>query len=209
MVRRTKEDALVTRHRILDAAVEVFNHQGVSQTSLNDIAKHAGVTRGAIYWHFENKLAMFNAMVERLICPLMINAEDREARINADPLGFLRDASAEFLGKMLTDENFRRVFEILWHKCEYVGEMAAIRDSHLDEGENHIDILERAFTLAQKQGQIGHALTPHQATIALIAQLDGLLFNWTKNPAMFPLESYAAPILEQWFRGLGAALPRR
>ncbi len=203
MVRRTKEDALVTRNRILDAAVEVFNQQGVSQTSLNDIAKHAGVTRGAIYWHFANKVAMFDAMVERLICPLMINAEDREARINADPLGFLWDASTEFLGKMLSDENFRQVFEILWHKCEYVGEMAAIRDSHLEEGENHIDILQLPFTLAKEKGQISDALTPHQATIALIGQLDGLLFNWTKNPAMFPLESYARPILEIWFRGLG------
>ena len=61
MVRRTKEDALETRKRILDAAVEVFNRLGVAQTSLNDVAKEAGVTRGAIYWHFTNKVAMFDA----------------------------------------------------------------------------------------------------------------------------------------------------
>lgn len=204
MVRRTKEDAQVTRNRILDTAVDVFNHQGVARTSLNDIARQAGVTRGAIYWHFANKVALFDAMIERLICPLMINAEDREARIAADPLGFILDASREFLGKMLSDLNFRRVFEILWHKCEYVGEMATIRDSHLEEGENHIDILERAFTLARERGQISERLTPHQATIGLISQLDGLLFNWTKNPAMFPLETYAEPILGAWFCGLGA-----
>lgn len=203
MVRRTKEDAQVTRNQILDAAVEVFNRQGVSQTSLNDIAKEAGVTRGAIYWHFTNKVTMFDAMIERLICPLMINAEDREARIAADPLRFIREATAEFLGKMQSDANFRRVFEILWHKCEYVGEMANIRDSHLEEGENHIEILQRAFTRAQELGQIDHRLTPHQLTIALISLIDGLLFNWTKNPAMFPLDSYAGPIFETWFRSLG------
>ena len=96
MARRTKEDAQVTRNRILDTAVAVFNHKGVAHTSLNDIAKEAGVTRGAIYWHFENKVAMFDAMIERLICPLLINAEDREARIAADPLQFIEDASREF-----------------------------------------------------------------------------------------------------------------
>ena len=84
MVRRTKEDAQETRNRILDTAVEVFSRQGVAQTSLNAIAKEAGVTRGAIYWHFANKVSMFDAMIERLVCPLMINAEDRDARLRGD-----------------------------------------------------------------------------------------------------------------------------
>lgn len=207
MVRRTKEDAQVTRNHILDTAVEVFNHKGVAHTSLNDIAKEAGVTRGAIYWHFADKLDMFDAMINRLICPLLINAGDREARIAADPLRFIKDATQEFLGRMLGDANFRKVFEIFWHKCEYVGEMAAIRDCHLEEGENHIDILQRAFSLAQEQGQIDRSLTPHQATIGLISTIDGLLFNWTKNPAMFPLADYAQPIFDCYFRGLGVTRP--
>ncbi len=204
MVRRTKEDAQETRNRILDTAVEVFNRQGVAQTSLNDVAREAGVTRGAIYWHFANKVAMFDAMIERLVCPLMFNAADRDARLAADPLGFIRAATDEFIGMMLNDASFRRVFEIFWHKCEYVGEMANLRDSHLEEGENHIDILQRAFALAQEKGLMNRLLTPHQATIGLIGQVDGLLFNWTKNPEMFPLASYAPCILDTWFRGLTA-----
>jgi TetR/AcrR family acrAB operon transcriptional repressor len=205
MVRRTKEDAQETRNRILDTAVEVFNRQGVAQTSLNDIAREAGVTRGAIYWHFANKVAMFDAMIGRLICPLMFNDPERDTRLAADPLGFVRSATDEFVGRMLHDASFRRVFEIFWHKCEYVGEMATLRDSHLEEGENHIEILQRAFAMAQEQGRMNRCLTPHQATIALIAQVDGLLFNWTKNPEMFPLAAYAPPILDAWFRGLAAA----
>ena len=39
----------------------------------------------------------------------------------------------------------------------------------------------------------------------LIALLDGLLFNWTKKPEMFPLASYAPGILDAWFMGLGVA----
>jgi TetR/AcrR family acrAB operon transcriptional repressor len=204
MVRKTKEDALETRHRILDTAVEVFSRQGVARTSLNDIAKEAGVTRGAIYWHFDNKVAMFDAMIERLVCPLLINDSQRDSLIQADPLAFIQAAVDEFIGQMLKDANFSRVFEIFWHKCEYVGEMATIRDSHLEEGENHIDILQEAFTQAIEKGQISHALTPHQATIGLVALIDGLLFNWTKNKTMFPLETYAKPILDTYFRGLTA-----
>ncbi len=205
MVRRTKEDALETRNRILDAAVEVFNRQGVAQTSLNDVAAEAGVTRGAIYWHFANKVAMFDAMINRLICPLMINSEDRDVRIAADPLGFIQTATGEFVGKMLSDASFRRVFEIFWHKCEYIGEMAALRDAHLEEGQSHIAVIQQAFSLAAERGLIGSSLTAHQATIGLISLIDGLLYNWTKNPKMFPLETYARPILDSYFRSLGVA----
>src|ERR1700712_1304134 len=55
MVRRTKEEAAETRNSILDAAERVFFEKGVSRTTLADIALEAGVTRGAIYWHFANK----------------------------------------------------------------------------------------------------------------------------------------------------------
>lgn len=204
MARKTKEDALITRNRILDSAVEVFSRKGVSQTSLNDVAREARVTRGAIYWHFSNKLAMFEAMIQRLVCPLMINASDRATRMAANPSRFIEEVVEEFFGKMLSDPSFVKVFEIFWHKCEYVGEMAAIRDSHLDEGKNHIDILCKAFALAQEKGQFDRSLTPHQATIAMVGMIDGLLFNWTKNPQMFPLNDYARPILKAFFRSLGA-----
>src|SRR5213082_1462422 len=70
MARRTKEEALETRHRILDAAERIFERRGVSRTSLQDIAEAAGVTRGAIYWHFDGKEALFTAMMERATMPM-------------------------------------------------------------------------------------------------------------------------------------------
>lgn len=48
MARKTKQQAGETRRQIIDAALTAFSEQGVSATSLVDIAKQAGVTRGAI-----------------------------------------------------------------------------------------------------------------------------------------------------------------
>ena len=70
MARRTKEDAMATRHKLLDSAENLFQAQGVSRTSLQDIARRAGATRGAIYWHFKDKADLFNAMMERVTLPL-------------------------------------------------------------------------------------------------------------------------------------------
>ena len=52
MARRTKQDAQATREALLDAAEHVFEQRGVARTSLNHIAEAAGLTRGAVYWHF-------------------------------------------------------------------------------------------------------------------------------------------------------------
>lgn len=60
MARKTKEDAFITRQRIINVAIREFSTQGFSSTSLADIASAAGVTRGAIYWHFKNKEELFN-----------------------------------------------------------------------------------------------------------------------------------------------------
>src|SRR5690606_16330307 len=65
VARKTKEEAEITRERLLDAAAQVFCHRGVTSASLDDIAKTAGVTRGALYWHFRNKTDLMEALWER------------------------------------------------------------------------------------------------------------------------------------------------
>lgn len=64
IMRKTKEEMLITRERILKAGFDCFYHNGYEQTSLAAIAQAAGVTRGAIYWHFEDKKALFRAVVD-------------------------------------------------------------------------------------------------------------------------------------------------
>ena len=70
MARRTKEDSPTTRNNLLDIAEYLFLSQGVSRTSLQHIARRAGSTRGAVYWHFTDKADLFNAMIERVTLPL-------------------------------------------------------------------------------------------------------------------------------------------
>ena len=62
MAKRTKAEALKTRQELIETAIAQFAQRGVSKTTLNDIADAANVTRGAIYWHFENKTQLFNEM---------------------------------------------------------------------------------------------------------------------------------------------------
>jgi TetR/AcrR family transcriptional regulator, acrAB operon repressor len=64
MARKTKQEAEVTRDSILTAALDLFSEKGYSRTTCSDIAKRIGMTRGAVYWHFENKEALLAALID-------------------------------------------------------------------------------------------------------------------------------------------------
>lgn len=90
MVRRTKEEAQETRSQILEAAEQAFYERGVARTTLADIAARAGVTRGAIYWHFSNKSDLLQALLDTLHEPLDELARASESEDEVDPLGCMR-----------------------------------------------------------------------------------------------------------------------
>jgi len=110
MARSTKEEALETRARILDAAERVFHAQGVSHTSLADVAKAADVTRGAIYWHFKNKSDLFDAMCERVRLPMEAMMEESADERNIDPLGQFMQVGVFVLKRVATDPQCRTIF---------------------------------------------------------------------------------------------------
>src|SRR5918999_6022372 len=108
MVRRTQDEAAETRSAILDAAERVFSKRGVAHTSLEDIAKAAGVTRGAIYWHFRNKSELFAAMVNRVSLPIEDLVERSADEDAEDPLALLKQAAVGALKRMATDRQSQR-----------------------------------------------------------------------------------------------------
>lgn len=205
MVRRTKADALATRNSLLDAAEHLFQANGVSRTSLNDIATAAGTTRGAIYWHFKDKADLFNAMMERVTMPLECTLENtaRDASSNANPLHLLRESMIGALRQTATDEQTRRVFEVATHKVEYVTEMQAVRDRHLQVRNECMAMTEKALHEAVLRQGIQLPLPLPTAALGLHVIIDGLIQNWLLDPEAFDLEQSGCGTVDVYFAGLG------
>jgi TetR/AcrR family acrAB operon transcriptional repressor len=199
MVRRTKEEALETRNRILDTAQHVFHEKGVSHTSLAHIAQAAGVTRGAIYWHFENKVDLFTAMFDRVLLPLdeLIDAtlDEREA----DPLGRLREALIVCLRDTALNPQRRRVFDIFFHKCEFtedMGPMILRQQANMRESRAR---LEAGLRNARAKGQLPADLHVPRSAAMLHALVGGLLADWLALPSSVDLENDSGIIVEAFF----------
>lgn len=79
--RRSKEERL---NRILVAAAELIAQQGYDNTSVEDIARRAGISKGAVYLHFSSKDALVDAALMRESESMF---EDVLARVEADPRG--------------------------------------------------------------------------------------------------------------------------
>jgi TetR/AcrR family transcriptional regulator, acrAB operon repressor len=209
MARRSKEDALATRNRLLDCAELLFQEQGVSRTSLNDIAQAAGTTRGAIYWHFKDKADLFNAMMERVTLPMEQALERSTAGLEADTLEQMRAAMAYALDLTANDERTRRVFEVATHKVEYVEELNAVRQRHRDVRDECLGQMARTLQQAALRRGVKLPIPAAAASQGLHALIDGLIQNWLLDPQAFDLPVTGKRAFDVYVAGLGlGALPK-
>lgn len=121
MVGRTREEAAQTRAHIIEAARRVFSRQGVAGTTLEQVAAAAGVTRGAIYWHFRNKRELFAEMRQQVTLPLMDRmAESLEEAADGGHLDALERFLCGMVACVQNERRTRDTLTIMHFRCEYV-----------------------------------------------------------------------------------------
>lgn len=203
MPRRTKEDALATRESLLDAAERLFQAQGVSGTSLHDIATAAGATRGAVYWHFKDKADLFNAMMDRVTLPLEDTLERARGAAGDDPLPRLRAALLAALRRTATDPQTRRVFEVATQKVEYTDALGKVRERHLGARRRSVVQMKQALqrsAIARGRRLPVPAIGAARGLHALVA---GLIQDWLLDPGEFQLEAAGRQAIDAYLAGLG------
>lgn len=204
MARKTKAEAEATRNELLDAAEHLFLTQGVSGTSLQHIADAAGVTRGAVYWHFRDKIDLFNAMFDRFVLPL----EEADVRFDVDDgtpvLPLLRERTLEVFTQIATEPAMQRVVQILLHKVESVGELAGVQARRLQSFDGYRQRLERALRRGQQQGEVTRSVPARQLAVGWHALVDGLIQSWSLNPLGFQLMVEGPPVLDVYLSGMRA-----
>jgi len=183
MVRKTKEDAEITRQCIINAARELFSTNGVSKTSLEKIAKHANVTRGAVYWHFENKTQLFHAMREQVFLPLIDRIDDTLLASNSEnnPLKRIENFLLDTIHILNNDQATRQTYEVLMTKCEYVDEFATVLQQILNNCSDIVRKVEHVYQDAHNQGLINPSHSPVELAMDTHLFFSGLLNMWVKD----------------------------
>lgn len=182
MVRKTKENAELTKQSIIHAAREVFLERGVSRTTLEHIAAKANVTRGAVYWHFKNKIDIFHAMREQVFLPLIDRMDDTLLTSGSSaPLASIENF---LLGTIqVLDESIetRQTYEIMMIKCEYVDEFADVLQQILSNCSGITEEIALTYERASAKGELREGLNPQQLAQDTNLFFSGLLHMWVKD----------------------------
>ena len=176
-MRRTKVQSEQTRRAILDAARAVFARHGVSRTTLEHVAREAGVTRGAIYWHFANKGELFAAMREQVTLPLVDRTDFAllAQTPDTDPLTGIERFITKLLELALHDERTRATLEILSLKCEYVDEFAEERSRQSRQCGELTRKLASRYEAARRAGTLAPSVSPEHAALETSVFVIGLV----------------------------------
>lgn len=200
MARKTKEEAEKTRQLLLDAAEDMFLEKGVAATSLEDIARHAGMTRGAVYWHFENKQALFDAMHERVKLPLEESFE--HVLIAPDPLAALEQHCIYVLVHLTKDIRAQKVMTILALKCEENDANQSNVERQCQKRNEYVERSRKIFAQAKKEGKLADGISAEAAAIGLHAYIWGLLNDFLRSNQPYDMAKMAKSFIGTYFRGI-------
>ena len=205
MARKRKEDAAATREGILDAAEGVFATLGVPGATLQDIAVAAGVTRGAIYWHFQDKAALFDAfMCERASLPLDVGRYPSGPVNATDPLDTLQEYVLGALRRTAASDRLQRLFHVAMLNVAILDHGDAVGRRWQEIRRSWIACAERWLTLAGAVGRLAPTAAPRAIALAIWSMIDGLVRTWLLMERRFDLVAQGASTLDTYMAGLRA-----
>ena len=209
MARRTKTEAAATRAALLDAAERVFRERGVAHTSLAEVAAAAGVTRGAVYWHFRDKVDLFEALCERVQLPMEAMLASAGEIRQKDPLGALRTLAVNGLTRLATDARTQAVFDVVFHKCEFAAEFATVAERRHATDSGCLANVERLLKQAVSAGQLPRDADTRLAARCMNAFMVGVMHEWVQRPGAYDLAQAAPAMIDALLAGLVARPPLR
>ncbi len=200
-MRRRKEDAAQTRATIIDAALACFDRHGIAHSTLDQIAAGAGVTKGAIYWHFAGKRELLRAIREQIALPILDQADTSLLHAGAAPaLARIERFLLDILSTLETDRRRRVALSVMQFKCEYVGGLDAELAGMLRNAERLGVALESAYRQARRARQLVHGLSPRIAAVETLMFLGGLVRLWLLDRSRKGFRNNARPAIRAHVR---------
>jgi len=200
-MRRTKEEAAVTRANLLKTALSVFSAKGYAAATLDDVAKAAKVTRGAIYWHFKSKADLYNTLIQELSARGTTVVQQALAE-GGTLIDILRRIFVRQCALIEDDKEARAVMELALFKTGLDPELQAGRKKQIDEGNALIAGIADAMRAGVMQGLLRNDMEPADMARAFIAFENGAIQQWLASPKSFSLKTSAESFADILIAGL-------
>jgi TetR/AcrR family transcriptional regulator, acrAB operon repressor len=200
-LRRTKEEAAATRELLLNTALTVFGSKGYAATTLDDIARAASVTRGAIYWHFGGKDELYTTLVRERFARASTIFESIFSQ-GGSPLQMLRLFMLRFLEYLEDDPEYRAVLELTIFKTEVGPDLASGMQEKQLANQAMIASIERLLREAIAAREVKSDIDVATAALVIMGFLSGITTLWLQSPFAFSLKARAHNLVDTFLNGL-------
>lgn len=199
-MRRTKAEAAATRATILDAAMQLFSQQGVAATTLDDIARAAGVTRGAIYWHFAGKEELYYTLVQERFSRAFAHLDKLMQQPGA-PLQRLRRLLIWQLAFVEENAEYRAVLELTLFKtaAPEMAEGMVHKAKSLEQMRRQLEML---IQEAIDAGELDADVDAGTAALMALGMTTGVTSLWLLDPQAFSIKAEAEALVTLFLQGL-------
>jgi TetR/AcrR family transcriptional regulator, acrAB operon repressor len=200
MARKTKQEAAMTRESLLVAARSVFSRQGYSNTTLEQVAQEAGVTRGAIYWHFGSKVELYLALLDQY-STYSSDIVQAAALQGGGLVDIFRRIFIRLCEAVETDKALREVMELSLFKTERTPELLAALQARLKNDQALLNGIAEVVRRGMQSGELRADLEPLDIARAFLAFQNGVIYMWLQNPYSFSLREIAPAMAEIFLNG--------
>ncbi len=180
-MKRTKEEAKITKDNLMNKALRIFIKKGYSQTSQEDIVNALNLTRGAFYGHFKSKEDLLKQLmtqelkfISALITDSFIDHSDEEVR--------LQKLLSNVIDNFYNNKRFRDVIELSWFRLE-VDLCSYVLKDKTDFNEFFIEETHKVLLQAQKSGKLKKSIKPLETSIHIACMVTGIYRLYFVAPA--------------------------
>lgn len=179
----------------------MFFKKGVANSSLDEVAAAAGVTRGAIYWHFSSKSDLFIGLYESVALPEsdLLDFDDPDLKGLA-LLAKIEEAACKWLALLAGDEQRQRIMTISL-RTNYSDEFAPVLHAQEELDRSQKERLEAVFERAEAEGAFNDNWTAESALDAIYWLIKGICSDWLLFGKRFDLAKEGAEAVHRLMKG--------
>lgn len=200
-MRRTKEEAEITKQNLLAAGLEVFSRKGYMATRVEDIARQANVTTGAIYHHFDGKRALYVALFEKNSAKANQLAQ-QIIEEGGTPATVLRRLLVRLFKYIEEDKEYRAVVELYLKQTVISPELSIINEQALEGRRQLAQFFSNLIREGVAMGEFNPSVLPEDSALALVGFMNGLGLIWLQDPEHFSIKERAENLVDVFLSGI-------
>ncbi len=188
------------RAQILQAAMVCFARHGYHRTTMDEIVRESGLSKGSLYWYFKSKKELFLSIIDAWISGINQTLQElsqMEEMTWADRLRRAAELIAEDIAKQ---RDFASLTLEFWAQMQ---QDEQVRERMVRIYQETVDVLQRFIAAGIQAGEF-HPTDPRAAAAVLIAAFDGMMLQWSMMPDQLHWPDLSHMIMDIFLHGLEA-----